>query len=105
MPSLPQYFFSIQPGVSQLLVAINKMDTVNWSQTRYDDIVVKLGTFLKQAGYKDSDMSYIPCSGLGGENLTKAVTEPKLAEWYKGSTLLEQIGTLSTISFTDLDNF
>ncbi|XP_078318849.1 uncharacterized protein LOC111120855 isoform X2 [Crassostrea virginica] len=78
-------------GVSQLLVAINKMDTVNWSQTRYDDIVVKLGTFLKQAGYKDSDVSYIPCSGLGGENLTKAVTEPKLAEWYKGSTLLEQI--------------
>ncbi|XP_048759825.1 HBS1-like protein isoform X1 [Ostrea edulis] len=78
-------------GVSQLLVAVNKMDTVDWSQSRYDDIVKKLGLFLKQAGYKDSDLSYIPCSGLGGENLAKTVTEPKLSAWYKGSTLVEQI--------------
>ncbi|XP_061167806.1 HBS1-like protein isoform X1 [Saccostrea echinata] len=78
-------------GVSQLIVAVNKMDTVDWSQSRYDDIVKKLGQFLKQAGYKDSDLSYIPCSGLGGENLAKTVSEPKLAAWYKGSTLVEQI--------------
>lgn len=84
-------------GVSQLLVAVNKMDTVDWSQSRYDDIVKKLGLFLKQAGYKDIDLSYIPCSGLGGENLTKAVTEPKLATWYKGSTLVEQIDKFKAV--------
>lgn len=84
--------------MSQLLVAVNKMDTVDWSQSRYDDIVKKLGLFLKQAGYKDIDLSYIPCSGLGGENLTKAVSEPKLASWYKGSTLVEQIGTYINIA-------
>lgn len=84
-------------GVSQLLVAVNKMDTVDWSQSRYDDIVKKLGLFLKQAGYKDVDLSYIPCSGLGGENLTKAVSEPKLASWYKGSTLVEQIDKFKAV--------
>lgn len=84
-------------GVSQLLVAVNKMDTVDWSQSRYDDIVKKLGLFLKQAGYKDIDLSYIPCSGLGGENLTKAVSEPKLASWYKGSTLVEQIDKFKAV--------
>ena len=35
------------------MVAINKMDTVEWSQDRYKDIVKKLGQFLKQAGFKD----------------------------------------------------
>ena len=68
------------------------MDTVGWEQTRYDEVVRKLGQFMKQAGFKDSDTSYIPVSGLSGENLTKPISEPKLREWYKGSTLVEQIG-------------
>ncbi|CAH1775396.1 unnamed protein product [Owenia fusiformis] len=78
-------------GVSQLAVAINKMDTVEWSKIRFDEIVKKLGTFLKQAGFKESDVTYIPCSGLSGENLAKPATDPKLTEWYQGATLLAQI--------------
>ena len=38
-------------GVSQLGVAINKLDTVDWSKDRYDFIVNKLGQFLKQSGF------------------------------------------------------
>ena len=79
-------------GVSQLLVAINKMDTVDWSEQRYRDILKKLGAFLKQAGFRDSEVAYIPCSGLSGENLTKAPNEPQLAAWYKGPCLTDQIG-------------
>ncbi|KAL4236288.1 HBS1-like protein [Mactra antiquata] len=78
-------------GVSQLIVAVNKMDTVKWDKARYDDVVRKMGQFLKQAGFKDSDVSFIPVSGLGGENLVKPVKEPQLSEWYRGCTLLEQI--------------
>ena len=68
------------------------MDTVGWEQSRYDEVVRKLGLFMKQAGYKDADTSYIPVSGLSGENLVKPISEPKLSQWYKGSTLVEQIG-------------
>ncbi|KAK2181185.1 hypothetical protein NP493_407g03006 [Ridgeia piscesae] len=78
-------------GVSQLVVAINKMDTVGWLKDRYEEIVKKLAQFLKQAGFKENDIAYIPCSGLAGENLTSAPTVAALATWYTGPTLVEQI--------------
>lgn len=78
-------------GVSQLLVAVNKMDTVDWSKTRYDEIVKKLGTFLKQAGFKEADVSYVPCSGLIGENLTKPSNIPELCSWYHGPCVVQHI--------------
>ena len=86
--------FKKNSGVSQLVVAVNKMDTVDWSETRYREIVKKLGTFLKQAGFKDSDVSYVPCSGITGENLTKR-TVAELS-WYTGNSLIQQIGEITT---------
>lgn len=68
------------------------MDTVDWAQERYVDIVKKLGQFLKQVGYKEADFFFVPCSGLSGENLTQCAKEPKLSSWYTGSTLVQQIG-------------
>ncbi|KNC24642.1 hypothetical protein FF38_01408 [Lucilia cuprina] len=78
-------------GVNQLGVVINKLDTVGWSKERFDEIVQKLKGFLKQAGFKESDVSYTPCSGLTGENLTKPATEEALTSWYKGPHLLAVI--------------
>ncbi|XP_045454071.1 HBS1-like protein [Melitaea cinxia] len=78
-------------GVNQLAVAVNKLDTTNWSQERFDEITKKLKTFLKQAGFKDSDVTFVPCSGLTGENLVKDSTEPELLKWYKGPCLLDVI--------------
>ena len=85
-------------GVTQLIVAVNKMDTVDWLDSRYDDITKKLGLFLKQVGYKECDISFIPCSGLSGVNLTGKIPEPKLQSWYKGSTLKEQIDKFKVVS-------
>lgn len=81
-------------GVSQICVAVNKLDNENWSQERFDEIVAKLKVFLKQAGFKDSDVGYIPCSGLTGENLVKPAAEGGLVKWYKGPTLLAVVGEL-----------
>lgn len=78
-------------GVSQLAVAVNKLDTTNWSQERFNEITKKLKTFLKQAGFKDSDVTYVPCSGLTGENLVKSPTEAELLKWYNGPCLLDVI--------------
>ncbi|XP_068087719.1 HBS1-like protein isoform X3 [Hyperolius riggenbachi] len=78
-------------GVTQLAIAVNKMDQVNWQQERFQEVTSKLGHFLKQAGFKDSDVFYIPTSGLSGENLTKASQVPELTSWYKGRCLIDQI--------------
>ncbi|XP_007520094.1 HBS1-like protein isoform X1 [Erinaceus europaeus] len=78
-------------GVTQLAVAVNKMDQVNWQQERFQEITGKLGHFLKQAGFKESDVAFIPTSGLSGENLIKRSQSSELTKWYKGLCLLEQI--------------
>jgi len=48
-------------------------------------------SFLKQAGFKESDVKYIPCSGMTGENLIEKATAPDLISWYKGECLTDQI--------------
>ncbi|XP_045916142.1 HBS1-like protein isoform X1 [Micropterus dolomieu] len=78
-------------GVTQLAVAVNKMDQVNWQQERFQEIISKLGHFLKQAGFKDSDVFYIPTSGLSGENLVTRSSVSQLTSWFFGPSLLEQI--------------
>jgi len=78
-------------GVNQVIVAVNKMDNVGWASDRYDDIVAKMKSFLKQAGFKESDVKYIPCSGMTGENLIEKATAPDLISWYKGECLTDQI--------------
>ncbi|XP_054991622.1 HBS1-like protein isoform X3 [Sorex araneus] len=78
-------------GVTQLAVAVNKMDQVNWQQERFQEITGKLGHFLKQAGFKESDVAFIPTSGLSGENLVTRSQSSELTKWYKGLCLLEQI--------------
>jgi elongation factor 1 alpha-like protein len=79
-------------GVTQLAVAINKLDTVSWSKERFDEISQKLKTFLKQAGFREGDVTFVPCSGLTGQNLTSKPTENELLTWYSGPCLLEVIG-------------
>lgn len=68
------------------------MDTVKWLKDRFEEIKSKLGLFLKQAGYKESDVTFVPCSGLSGENLATKANEPLLTSWYNGPCLMDVIG-------------
>ena len=62
--------------------------TVDGSQQRFEEIAGKLRQFLRTVGFKESDVTYVPCSGFTGDNLAKA--SEKLS-WHKGPTLLEAI--------------
>ena len=66
--------------MSQLAVVVNKLDTVNWSKDRFNEIVNKMGVFLKQAGFKET-VVYVPCSGLSGENIVSKPKEEGLSNW------------------------
>ncbi|KAI8334736.1 P-loop containing nucleoside triphosphate hydrolase protein [Chlamydoabsidia padenii] len=81
-------------GVQQLVVAINKLDVMNWDQARFDEIVGKLGVFLLQAGYRKTNLTYVPVSGLTGENLVKKSETEALTSWYHGPCLMDVIDTI-----------
>lgn len=81
-------------GVQKMLVAVNKMDTVDWSKNRFDEIQDTIGTFLKkQAGF--AAVRFVPVSGLGGENLVKSPESlHPLMQWYEGPSLIELLGKM-----------
>ena len=57
------------PGVSKLVVVVNKMDdpSCNWDKERFDEVVTKLTPFLKQCGNNTKkDVVVLPVSGLHG---------------------------------------
>ena len=77
-------------GVSRLIVAVNKLDTVGWSQERYDEITQQVSGFLAATGFQTKKVTFVPVSGLNGDNLVRKASDPAAA-WYTGSTLLEEL--------------
>ncbi|KAI0887909.1 P-loop containing nucleoside triphosphate hydrolase protein [Annulohypoxylon maeteangense] len=77
-------------GVSRVIVAINKLDTVGWSQERFDEISQQVSGFLSATGFLLRNISFIPVSGLHGDNITKRSTDAA-ASWYAGKTLVEEL--------------
>jgi elongation factor 1-alpha len=56
-------------GVRQLIIAINKMDTVKWAKSRYDEIVKEASTFIKKVGYDPKGVPFVAISGFNGDNM------------------------------------
>jgi len=77
-------------GVKQLIVTINKMDdkSVNWSESRYNEIKDELTKFLGTCGFKTDKINFVPISGWCGDNMIDR--SPNL-KWYKGPTLIEAL--------------
>jgi elongation factor 1-alpha len=56
-------------GVNNLAVVINKMDTVNYAQEKFEEVKKKVTEVISRVGYKD--IPFIPASSLMGDNVTK----------------------------------
>ncbi|KAJ3367366.1 translation termination factor GTPase eRF3 [Kappamyces sp. JEL0680] len=76
-------------GVKRIIMVINKMDdaTVQWQQSRYDEIVSKMTPFLKGVGYGPKDVDVLPISGFTGANM-KDVLDRNVCSWWTGKPLL-----------------
>jgi len=75
-------------GVKQMIVALNKMDSCQYSESRYNDIKEEVSGYLKKVGYKPAKMSFVPISGWVGDNMIDKSTN---MAWYKGPFLLEAL--------------
>ncbi|KAK4232619.1 putative glucose-regulated protein 78 of hsp70 family [Podospora fimiseda] len=77
-------------GVSRVIVAINKLDTVGWSKVRFDEIKNQVSGFLSNTGFQLQNIAFVPVSGLNGDNLVSRSEDPA-ASWYTGGTLIEEL--------------
>ena len=85
--------------IPHVVVAINKMDLVEYSQDVFNNIVIDFANVARQLGL--DDITYIPLSALNGDNI---VDRSELMDWYDGKPLLEfleEIETDSDINLTD----
>ena len=75
-------------NIPHVVVAINKMDLVDYSQDRYNNIVIDYAELARTLGLKD--VTYLPISALKGDNI---VDRSQALSWYEGPTLLELLET------------
>ena len=81
-------------GVSQVVVAVNKLDVVGWNESRYLEIVDALKPFLLQTGFQNSKMKFVPVAAMAGVNLVdrNGPDGAVLRKWYQGPTLIDLLG-------------
>lgn len=86
-------FLSRTLGVSQLIVAINKMDIsgVDYKEEKYTKVKEEVSTLLKSVGFKPDIVPFLAIASLKGDNIVK---KSENMSWYKGPTLLEAINGL-----------
>jgi len=75
-------------GIKQVVVGINKMDAINFSEERFLEIQKEVGDYLKKIGFQAKNINTVAYSGFEGDNL---ITRSDRMPWYKGDTLLEAL--------------
>jgi elongation factor 1-alpha len=75
-------------GIKQVVVGINKMDSINYDEERFNDIKKEVLEFLKKVGFAEKNINVVAYSGFKGENL---ITKTDKMQWYNGDTLLEAL--------------
>jgi len=79
-------FLATTLGINQLIIAVNKMDSVKYSEDRFNEVKEDVSALLKMVGYKPDGINFIPTSALFGANISESSKE---TPWYKGPTILE----------------
>jgi sulfate adenylyltransferase subunit 1 len=92
------FFINNLLRVKEVIVAINKMDLVDFSEDTYETIKSDFQQLLKERDYQDQRITFIPVSALKGDNV---VHTSEAMPWYSGTTLLEH---LEAIDFKDIYN-
>jgi len=83
-------FITTLLGIRKVVLAINKMDLVDYSQQAYDDIVDDFYAFADELA-TDLEIQPIPMSALEGVNITSKSNE---TDWYDGPSLMDYLETV-----------
>ncbi|MEY3498576.1 MAG: hypothetical protein RL308_245 [Bacteroidota bacterium] len=85
------FFINNLLRVKEVIVAINKMDLVDYSEEVYNKIKADFQAFNAKSTFKEQNVSYIPLSALTGDNVVDSLGE---MPWYTGQTILQHLEAL-----------
>src|SRR3989339_713467 len=92
-PQTKEHAFLAQVmGLKQLIVALNKMDEVNYDQGRYNQLKTEIEKLLTGVGYKPEQFKIIPVSAWIGDNVVKKSAK---LPWFNGQTLIEALDEIT----------
>ncbi|MEZ5694555.1 MAG: sulfate adenylyltransferase subunit CysN [Altererythrobacter sp.] len=91
-------FLCHQLGIRNIVLAVNKMDLVDYDQATFDAIVADYAKFAEDIGI--AGFTAIPISGFKGDNITAASAN---TPWYDGPVLVDHLETVEVRSSVDLD--
>ncbi|MCD8418378.1 GTP-binding protein [Tenacibaculum finnmarkense genomovar finnmarkense] len=85
------FFINTLLRVKDVVIAVNKMDLVDFSEDKFNEIKKEIQDLASKSGYENQQLTFIPISALKGDNVVKSSTK---TPWYKGETLLNHLETL-----------
>jgi sulfate adenylyltransferase subunit 1 len=85
------FFINNLLRIKDIVVAINKMDLVNYSEETYNKIKADFSELMRKRDYQDQKITFIPVSALKGDNV---VNRSNNMPWYSGESLLEHFEQL-----------
>ncbi|WP_302082708.1 translation elongation factor EF-1 subunit alpha [Salinibaculum rarum] len=78
-------------GIDEMIIAVNKMDLVDYEEGRYEETKNEVGDLLNQVRFDTDSVKYIPVSAFEGDNVAE---ESENTGWYDGEILLEALNNL-----------
>lgn len=93
------FFINNLLRVKEVIVAINKMDLVDFSEEKYNTIKADFEQLMGKRDYQDQKITFIPVSALQGDNV---VNKSENTPWYKGETLLEHLEGLDMAAVSNV---
>ena len=87
------FFINNLLRIKNVIVAVNKMDLVNFSEERYNEIKADFQKVVDKSDYEDQNITFIPVSALKGDNV---VEQSASMPWFTGKTLLQYLEEIDT---------
>lgn len=82
------FFINNLLRIKEIIVAVNKMDLIDYNQEKYNKIVTDFNKLIDSAEFKELNIRFVPVSALYGDNVVEKSSNPS---WYKGPTIMEYL--------------
>ncbi|TCI91420.1 sulfate adenylyltransferase subunit 1 [Tenacibaculum sp. M341] len=87
------FFINNLLRVKDVVIAVNKMDLVDYSEEKFNQIKGEITYLAEKSGYQNQNITFIPVSALHGDNVVNVSDK---MDWYKGQSLLDHLEAIET---------